>query len=130
MVSKFIDYLIWPLIILVLMGLLWFLAEPIIWWTEKSEIRLCVRIFLVMFAVNTFAVLRLYNSIVNNTRFNIKLREVFMKLLPTVIGLERIMRGLNSSLSNAKSSADTLKKGVDRNTDEIEKLIFQLKRGK
>lgn len=130
MANKFIDYLIWALLIIIALGVVWLIAEPIIWWTEKSEVRLYVRIFLIMFAVSTFATLRLYNSIVQNTRFSIKLREALLKFTNTVPGLERAMKNLNSSLGNVKTSSDALKKGVDNNTDKVEKLIEKIRASK
>lgn len=130
MVNKFIDYLIWALLILIALGVIWLLLEPVIWWTEKSEVRLYVRIFLVMFATSTFATLRLYNSIVQNTRFSIKLREALLKFTAAVPGLERAMKNLNSSLGNVKASTDSLKKGVDNNTEKVEKLVEKIKTNK
>ena len=126
MVSKFIGYLIWVVIIAIALGVLWLLVEPIIWWTQYSEARLCIRLFLLIFAVNTFATLRLYNSIVQNTRFSIKLRESFNKFVGVVPGLERAMRSLGNSLGNVKTSVDFLKKGMSDNTDKVETLIEKI----
>lgn len=126
MVNKFIDYLIWAIIIAVVLGVLWLIIEPIILWTQYSEVRLCVRLFLLMFAVNTFATLRLYNSIVQNTRFSIKLREALNKFAGVVPGLERAMKNLNSSLGNVKASTDSLKKELSDNTDKVEKLTDKI----
>lgn len=112
------------------LGLLWLLVEPIVRWTEYSEIRLCVRLFLFMFAVSTFATLRLYNSIVQNTRFSIKLREALLKFTQVVPGLERSMKNLNSSLGNLKSSVDSTKKSVDNNAEKTDKLSEKLSKVK
>lgn len=128
MVNKFIDYLIWAIIIAIVLGVLWLIIEPIIWWTQYSEVRLCARLFLLMFAVSTFATLRLYNSIVQNTRFSIKLREALNKFAGVVPGLERAMKNLNSSLGNVKASTDSLKKEVSDNTDKVEKLTEKINR--
>ena len=128
MVNKFIDYLIWAALIAIVLGVLWLIIEPIIWWTQYSEVRLCVRLFLLMFAVSTFATLRLYNSIVQNTRFSIKLREVLNKFAGVVPGLERAMKNLNSSLGNVKASTDSLKKELSDNTDKVEKLTEKINR--
>lgn len=128
MVNKFIDYLIWAIFIAIVLGVLWLIIEPIIWWTQYSEVRLCVRLFLLMFAVNTFATLRLYNSIVQNTRFSIKLREALNKFAGVVPGLERAMKNLNSSLGNVKASTDSLKKELSDNTDKVEKLTEKINR--
>ena len=128
MVNKFIDYLIWAVIIAIVLGVLWLIIEPIIWWTQYSEVRLCVRLFLLMFAVSTFATLRLYNSIVQNTRFSIKLREALNKFAGVVPGLERAMKNLNSSLGNIKASTDSLKKELSDNADKVEKLTEKINR--
>lgn len=128
MVNKFIDYLIWAIFIAIVLGVLWLIIEPIIWWTQYSEVRLCVRLFLLMFAVSTFATLRLYNSIVQNTRFSIKLREALNKFAGVVPGLERAMKNLNSSLGNVKASTDSLKKELSDNTDKVEKLTEKINR--
>lgn len=122
MTNKFVEYVIWGFLIAVCLGVLWLLVEPIIWWTEQSEMRLYVRVFLVMFAISTFAILRLYNSIVQNTRFSIKLREALIKFTNAVPGLERAMKNLNSSLGNVKSSTDILKKSLDTNSEKADKL--------
>lgn len=122
MANKFVEYVIWGFLIAVCLGVLWLLVEPIIWWTEQSEMRLYVRVFLVMFAISTFAILRLYNSIVQNTRFSIKLREALIKFTNAVPGLERAMKNLNSSLGNVKSSTDILKKSLDTNSEKADKL--------
>lgn len=128
MVNKLINYLIWGIVIALVLAILWLLVEPIIWWTPKSEMRLYIRIFLLMFAVGTFAVLRLYNSIVNNTRFSIKLREAFGKFFTTIPSLERAMKNLNSSLGNVRSSADAVKKGLSDNTDSVQELTKKIRR--
>lgn len=128
MVNKFINYLTWAVVAVLVLAVLWLLVEPIIWWTPKSEMRLYVRIFLLMFAVGTFAVLRLYNSIVQNTRFSIKLRDAFGKFLMAVPPLERAMKNLNSSLGNVRSSADALKKNVSDNTDSVQELTKKFRR--
>lgn len=109
----------WALLIVIAAGVLWLFIEPIVWWTPMSEVRLCVRLFLLIFAVNTFGTLRLYNSIVQNTRFAIKLREALISFTNIVPGLERGMKNLNSTLGNVKASAEALKKETIDNTDEI-----------
>lgn len=123
-----LDYLNWAICIAVALGILWFIVEPIIWWTQYSEVRLYVRLFLLMFAVNTFAVLRLYNSIVQNTRFSIRLKEALNKFAGVVPGLERSMKNLNSTLGSVKSSTDSLKKELSDNTDKVEKLTEKINR--
>lgn len=128
MANKFVNYLMWAIFVIVIIGVLWLIIEPIIWWTQYSEVRLCVRLFLLMFAVSTFATLRLYNSIVQNTRFSIKLREALVKFTNAVPGLERAMKNLSSSLGSVKTSEDALKKEISNNTDRIEKLTDKINR--
>lgn len=128
MADSIITYLKFAFLLAICCGMVWLLVEPIIWWTPYSEVRLCVRFFLVMFAVNTFAVLRLYNSIVQNTRFSIKLREVFIKLHQAIPGLERSFRNVNSSLGNVKSSMDILKKSIDSESSSLEEAVKELKK--
>lgn len=126
MANKFAEYLTWALVIIAILGMLWLIIEPIIWWSELSELRLYIRLFLIMFALSTFATLRLYNSIVQNTRFSIKLREAIMKFIGVVPGLERAMKNLNSTLGNVKASSDSLKKATDNNTEKVEKFTEKL----
>lgn len=120
--KKFKDYIILGILVLVIFGFIWAILEPIIWWTEYSEIRICVRLFLVMFAVSTFSVLRLYNAVVQNTRFSIKLRDVFISFYRMLPNLERAMKNLNSTLGNVKASSDLLKKSISENTGSVDTL--------
>lgn len=129
-IKSIISYVGFLVLLAICLGVLWLLVEPIVWWTEYSEIRLCVRLFLLMFAVSTFATLRLYNSIVQNTRFSIKLREALLKFTQVVPGLERSMKNLNSSLGNLKSSVDSTKKSVDNNAEKTDKLSEKLSKVK
>lgn len=126
--NKFANYLTLGIIAIILIGVIALLVEPLIFWTEYSEIRLYVRLFLIMFAVNTFAVLRLYNSIVQNTRFSIRLRESFIRLTAFIPGLERAIKNLGFSLNNVKASTDALKKGISDNTDKVEKVLDKINR--
>lgn len=120
--GKFFDCVVWGFVILAALGVLWLLIEPIIFWTSYSEIRICVRLFIVLFALNTFATLRLYNSIVQNTRFSIKLRESVTKLQQNFPALERALRNLSSSLTIVKTTIDSFKKSTDENTDKLDRL--------
>jgi septal ring factor EnvC (AmiA/AmiB activator) len=120
--GKFFDCVVWGFVILAALGVLWLLIEPIIFWTSYSEVRICVRLFIVLFALNTFATLRLYNSIVQNTRFSIKLRESITKLQQNFPVLERALRSLSSSLTIVKTTIDSFKKSTDENTDKLDRL--------
>ena len=120
--SKLINCLIWTLLCVLVLGILWCIIQPIVWWTPYSEVRLYIRIFLLMFAVNTFAVLRLYNSIVQNTRFSIKLRETLIKFMGAFPSLERAMKTMTNAMNASKTSMDSLKKETSDNTDSVKKF--------
>lgn len=122
-------FLIWALLlVLIVAGVTWLILEPVINWTHFSEARLYARLFLAMFAVNTFATLRLYNSIVQNTRFSIRLRESVVKFSALIPGIERALRNLSNSLGAAKASMDALKKEVSDGTDEVSKFTDKLRK--
>lgn len=121
-----VTYLIWGVIILVLCGVVFWVVSPLIWHNGTNEYDFYIRLFLFMFLVNTFAVLRLYNSIVQNTRFAIKLREALLKFQQAVPGLERSMRNLNSSIGNAKASTDGLRKSLLVCNEKTEQLTEKL----
>lgn len=126
--NKFIDVLIWAVGIAILLSILYLLIEPIVRWTRYSEMRLCVRLFLLMFAVNTFAVLRLYNSIVQNTRFSLRLREVLIRFTNSIPGLERSLRVLSNSMISTKGSVDSLKKELSDILCSVEKFMDKINR--
>lgn len=128
MEHKFSNYLGWIILGIVSLVLLALILEPIIWWTQYSEIRLYIRLFLIMFALNTFAILRLYNSIVQNTRFSIKLREVSTKLQQSLPALDRVIKTLIATLNGTKSSVESLRKDVADNTDKVERLTEKIKK--
>lgn len=115
-------YLIWTIVVLFVLGIIAFISVPYLFDTsENADFKFYIRVFLVMFAINTFAILRLYNSIVQNTRFSIELRKAFLKFQQSVPTLERAMRNLNSSLGTVRSSSEQLKRSLDSNTVIIEK---------
>lgn len=107
--------LIWTAIVAVSLGILFFIFQPLIF--GYAEWVLYVRISIVLFAISTFAQLRLYNSIVQNTRFSIKLREAIVSFIRTVPVLERSMKNLNSTMGNVKASSDALRKSMDKNSE-------------
>lgn len=128
MVKKFIDYLGFVLGIAVILGIGWLVIEPIIFWTDKSEWRLYCRLFLLLMAVIAFALLRLYNAVVQNTRFEIKLRDSISKITQYFPTLERALHTLSQVLSVNKNSIEALRKAEEAHREEIEKLIEQSKK--
>ena len=125
MADKFSNILIWVVFTLVALGLLFFIIQPLIW-SDYDEWVFYARLFIVLFALSTFAQLRLYNAIVQNTRFAIKLREALLKFIQVVPALERSMKNLNSTMGNVKSSSDAVKKALDNNADKTEELTDKL----
>ena len=125
MADKFSNILIWVVVTLVTLGLLFFIIQPLIW-SDYDEWVFYARLFIVLFALSTFAQLRLYNAIVQNTRFAIKLREALLKFTQVVPALERSMKNLNSTMGNVKSSSDAVKKALDNSADKTEELTDKL----
>ena len=129
MFSKLIDYLIWAAIIVAALGVAWFLLQPIVMYNGLvSEWTFYVRLFVVLFTVQTFAILRLYNSIVQNTRFAIKLREALLKFSQALPALERSLKNLNSSMGNIKSVVENARRDIKDNTEEIGELNVKLRK--
>lgn len=124
--NKFSSILTWSIVVFVILGVLWFTFDPLIFRKPNSEVIFYMRLFLVMFAINTFAVLRLYNSIVQNTRFSIELRGALIKFQQALPALERALKNLNSTLGNVKASSETLKKGLSDNTESVERLTDKI----
>lgn len=123
--NKFIDYLTIAIIIFAVLAIVWFIVTPLIWWNES---RFYLRIFLVMFGVQTFAILRLYNAIVQNTRFSLKLRESMIKFSGVILGIERSLKTLNNTMTNLRSSLESTKSELSDNTDKLDKLKEKIQR--
>lgn len=124
MENRLINISIWAFAIILCLGVLFFLGQPLIW--SYPDWVVYVRWFLVLFAINTFAQLRLYNAIVQNTRFAIKLREALIKFINVIPVLERSMKNLNSTMGNVKASSDSLKKTLDSTNDATEELTEKI----
>ena len=125
MADKLSNILIWAVVTLVVAGVLFFIIQPLIL-DGYGEWVFYARLFIVLFALSTFAQLRLYNAIVQNTRFSIKLREALLKFIQVVPTLERSMKNLNSTMGNVKSSSDAVKKALDNSADKTEELTDKL----
>lgn len=114
-VANVIGFLIW-----------WFIVSPIrdyvLHGDGWTELRLYFRLFLFLLSIITFGILRMYNSVVQNTKFIIKTREVIGRLLQQLPGLDRVLRELKNSNANLKTSIDKLDKKVSDNTDQVESL--------
>ena len=85
------------------------------WFVEKTwnaEIRIAIRLFLLMFGVLVFAVLRMYNATVQNTRFNIKLLKAVEKLTSFFPKLEKGNKDVTNSQSNLRHAIEELQKAA------------------
>lgn len=126
--SRFANVIGWVLVALCAFGLLAFIAYPLIYPERCPAWSFYARCALVLFAVSTFAQLRLYNAIVQNTRFAIKLREALIKFSQAFPALERSLKNLNSTMGNVKASSDSLKKELEKNADATDELIKRCQR--
>lgn len=121
--NRIINVVIWLLLLVVVVAVVWFVVSPLVKWSDKSEIRFYARLFLLLTAINTFAVLRLYNSIVQNTRFLIKLRDVMSRVNSAAPGMERALKSIVTPISNLRSSMESLKNPLGVLSDKIESLL-------
>lgn len=95
-----------------------------------DELKFIIRLFIVLYVVKVFALLRLYNSIVQNTRFLIKMRESALRLREAFPALERAMRSLRSSNDNITAKISVNSERLKRLAEEIASDIEQKERTK
>lgn len=131
MENKFLDWtltiLLWVAIGLIVVGILWLFIQPIIVWTDKSEFRLYCRTALLLLAIMVFGVLRLYNSIVQNTRFLVKTREILSRLLSELPNLQRSLGMLGSKVDSLKGTVTNNTKTMTGLSDEAREILNALK---
>ena len=131
MAHKFIDWvmtiLLWLVLLVLLLGVVWLIVQPIVVWTDKSELRLYCRLALLLLATMTFGVLRLYNSVVQNTRFLFKVREVLQKVLVELPNLQRSLNMLGSKTDSLKGTMSNSTKALGSLSDEARELLSSLK---
>lgn len=130
MENKYVLVGIWVFFGCLLLGIIWFLVSPFIHGGTNGEYTFYIRVLLLLAIVHTLSGLRLYNAIVNNTRFSIKLREAVIKLQQNFPALQRTMTTLNSGLSSTKDSLKETKKSLDANTDETHEVTELLRKVK
>jgi hypothetical protein len=68
-----------------------------------------------MFAISTFSTLRLYNSIVVNSRFALKLREILTRI-------ERLLPRINQVMESSRTSAKENTSAMTRLSASLKKL--------
>lgn len=113
--QNYVSAITWTLVVICVLFVLWLFIEPIVWWTPISEVRLYVRGFLIMFAISTFSTLRLYNSIVVNSRFALKLREILTRI-------ERLLPRINQVMESSRTSAKENTSAMVRLSSALKKL--------
>lgn len=116
--GNFITISLRVLVVVVILGVSFFIVQPLLSGTADGEIRVYMRVFIIAQIVMAFATLRLYNSIVANTRFSIKLRETITKLQQGIPTIERANKNLNSSVGNLISAISTLVKALITNAEK------------
>ena len=116
---------VWVLLIVGVILLLLWVVYP--FFSTLPEWHFYVRLALVFLFIITFGVLRLYNAIVENTRFLIKLRETVGKMQNTIPGMEREMRNLTSALGTLRSGASSLQKTLKDNSEKVAAMDERLK---
>ena len=131
MAHKFTDWvitiLLWLVLLALAVGIVWLFVQPIIVWTDKSEFRLYCRLALLFLAVIAFGVLRLYNSIVQNTRFMLKVREILQKVLTELPNLQRSLNMLGSKTDSLKGTMSNNTKNLSTLSDEAREILSTLK---
>ena len=128
--NKFNNVIAWTLIVLAVMCVGVFLVYPLIIGGPYGELKFYARVILLLAIVHTFAGLRLYNAIVNNTRFSIKLREAVIRLQQSFPALQRVMHQLNIEIGGMRDSLRDNKKSLDSNSDETHEVTELLKKVK
>ena len=116
---------VWILLIVGVILLLLWVVYP--FFSTLPEWHFYVRLALVFLFIITFGVLRLYNAIVGNTRFLIKLRETVGKIQNIIPGMEREMRNLTSTLGTLRSGAASLQKTLKDNSEKVAAMDERLK---
>lgn len=128
MADKIMGVIGWIFLAAIVIGIVFFIVQPLIWSQDYADWVVYARAFLLLALISTFAQLRLFNAIVKNSLFLIKLRDAVYKLAEKFPMLDRAFKSLNVTLTNHKSSIDAMKKTIDTNSDSTEKLSEKIDR--
>ena len=126
MADKIMGVIGWIVLVAIIIGAIFFIVQPIIWSEDFAEWVVYARAFLLLFLISTFAQLRLFNAIVKNSLFLIKLRDAVYKLTEKFPMLDKGLKTLNVTLTNNNSRADALKKALDTQNEVTEKLTEKI----
>lgn len=128
MADKIMGVVGWIVLFAIIIGAIFFVAQPIIWSDNYADWVVYARAFLLLSLISTFAQLRLFNAIVKNSLFLIKLRDAVYKLTEKFPMLDKGLRTLNVTLTNNNSRADALKKSIDVQNEATDKLTEKIDR--
>ena len=106
------------LIVLALVGFFVFAALPVFTSMDNMWMHFYIRMALALLATLVFGVLRLYNALVQNTRFLIRVKSSVEKLMQQFPRLEQVMGNLTNSNKALKTSTDALLKKQQHENNE------------
>ena len=87
-----------------------------------------IRAFLVMQLIIMFGILRLYNAIVQNTRFVLKLREIGLSIGKVLPRLEQSLKMSIDAMNRNHTSEETLIRTLNRTVEEAQQITERLKK--
>ena len=122
--DRIIGWLLIGLIVIIVLALLALVTWPLF---EGDKQDFYIRLFLLLFALLVFAVLRMYNAVVNNTRFSIKLRDAVLTVEKAFPKLENGLRNLQNAMQTNKTAVDTLTKNVQSQSTKVQELTEEIK---
>ena len=129
--NKFVDkslaILLWVVVVAVIASVIGMILQPIIFWTDKSEWRLYVRVGLLLLAVIAFGVLRLYNSTVQNTRVAFKVQQYLDRILSHLPQLQNSMRTLGLKEDGLRGVVSSNTKAVEGLSQDAREVLTALK---
>lgn len=128
MADKIMGIVGWIVLFAIIIGAIFFIVQPIIWSEDYADWVVYARAFLLLSLISTFAQLRLFNAIVKNSLFLIKLRDAVYKLTEKFPMLDKGLKTLNVTLTNNNSRADALKKSIDVQNEATDKLTEKIDR--
>lgn len=108
--DKIIYWSVVGISLLVILGLLYWVVQPLFWETRWE---FYARVVIFLLGIIAFAILRMYNAVVSNTRFLIKVREV--------------LKPLTTELTVMKTTLKKATGTVNKNTESHRPLIDSLK---
>lgn len=118
--------------VLILVGFVLALAGIVAWVTVPAfrgdVIEFYIRLFLFMFAVLLLAVLRLYNAVVANTRYNIALVKVITALHKMMPGLTSMVQKQTLSVQSNTARAKALSETIESAREVLDEIVKKTKK--